>query len=179
VSDTPSSSGIETFFDIAARCPGHRFVMAIDAGLDAEAARLVEKTHSQSVGGEFLVNAPPDELRSLQARAGLYLHTVFPGGADEGLSIGESTAIAEAMATGAYIVVPKGNPLAADMAKAGRQYRTPESAAALINESAGWSDAEWHQAWLRSINRSFKIFADELVFRPLFDDWCGVLECAQ
>jgi hypothetical protein len=94
-------------------------------------------------------------------------------------SVGATIAIAEAMATGTHIVVHKSSPLATDIGNGGRLYRNLKDAAALINESSGWSDADWHQAWLSSVNRSFKIFADELAYRPLFDDWCDVLGSAQ
>jgi cell pole-organizing protein PopZ len=50
-----------------------------------------------------------------------------------------------------------------------------DHAAALIRASARWSDDEWHRAFLRSVNRSFSNFADELALRPMFEDWCDIL----
>jgi cell pole-organizing protein PopZ len=58
---------------------------------------------------------------------------------------------------------------------AGRAYRDMDHAAALIRASARWSDDEWHRAFLRSVNRSFSNFADELALRPMFEDWCDIL----
>jgi hypothetical protein len=50
-----------------------------------------------------------------------------------------------------------------------------DHAAELIRASARWSDDQWQRAWLRSVNRAFSNFADELVLRPLFEDWCEIL----
>ena len=169
ISDASTKDQAASFFDIAARCPGHRFVMAIAPNCWPNKIDDVAKLH-RDAPGELLVDASPSELLSLRERAGIYLQT-----AGSETDRASATGIAEAMATGAYILVPDQATPDAAIGNAGQTYRDVAHAAALINQSAAWSDEEWHLAWLRSVDWSFPRFADELVLRPLFDDWCGVL----
>ena len=175
VARTPSDAQAKAFLEVAAQCRNHRFVLAL-ASDQGDADALQQAFHRQGASCELMLDLPRDKLVALQGRAGVYLHTV--GHPEEGdlLAADAATAIAEAMSTGALVVVPERNPLAAEMKAAGQQYRSVGGAAALINETAGWSEAEWHRAWVRSVNWSFRNLADELVLRPLFDDWCAVLD---
>jgi len=172
-----ASRDLPFFFGVASRVPDHRFVLAVATCHRHEAyvEELVALWRQVGAPGELLVDVPRDELVSLIERAGIYLHTAAPADQGDASPIGMPTSIAEAMATGGHILVRDRGPLVEYVGDAGRAYRDMDHAAALIRASARWSDDEWHRAWLRSVNRSFSNFADELVLRPLFEDWCDIL----
>jgi glycosyltransferase involved in cell wall biosynthesis len=168
------------FVGLASCVPDHRFVLAVATGSrhGADVEEMVAHWRQVGTPGELLVGVPRDELVSLIERAGLYLHTVAPADQGDASPIGMPTSIAEAMATGGHILVRDRGALVEYVGDAGRAYRDMDHAAALIRASAKWSDDEWHRALLRSVNRSFSNFADELALRPLFEDWCNILaEC--
>lgn len=173
-----ASRGLPFFFGLASRVPDHRFVLAVATCHRHEAYVEELVAHWRQVGapGELLVDVPRDELVSLIERAGIFLHTAAPAGKGDASPIGMPTSIAEAMATGGHILVRRDRgPLVEYVGDAGRAYRDMDHAAALIRASARWSDDEWHRAFLRSVNRSFSNFADELALRPMFEDWCDIL----
>jgi hypothetical protein len=79
------------------------------------------------------------------------------------------------MATGAYIVAPRLPEFARYINEAGAAYDGAENAAALIRATAAWSDQDWRAARNRSVERAFRYHADELVLRPMFEDWCALV----
>jgi len=166
-----------SFLDLARRFPAHHFVLAVPGipESDAAAAGLLVRWRERGAPGQLFIDPPRAQLVSLYERAGIYLHADVPADGEDRSLIAMPIAIAEAMATGAHLLVPQVGPLVEQTGDAGRPYRNMAQAARLIGDCAIWSDTEWHQAWVRSINRSFRYFADELVLRPLFDDWCAIL----
>jgi hypothetical protein len=159
---------------MARRFPDQHFVLAVAGAResDNQIAELLARWRALA-NGEILIDPPRAQVVALHGGAGIYLHTGITE--DNSSRPGMPISIAEAMATGAHILLPDRNPWAGQIGDAGRAYRNTDQAARLLRESANWSDAQWHQAWVRSINRSFRYFADELVLRPLFDDWCAIL----
>ena len=87
--------------------------------------------------------------------------------------------IAEAMATGAHVLVRDLPELIAYVGDAGTPYRDVEQAAGLIEAIAAWPPPVWKQAWMRSIDRTFTMNPDELVLRPVFEDWCAIVRAGR
>jgi hypothetical protein len=166
-----------SFLDLPRRFPTHHFVLAVPGvpETDAAAAGLLARWRERGAPGRLLFDPPRAEMVSLYEHAGIYLHAGVPADGEDRSGIPTPIAIAQAMATGAHILVPQVSPLVEQAGDAGRPYRNMAQAAKLIGTCAKWSDAEWNEAWVRSVNRSFIYFADELVLRPLFDDWCAIL----
>jgi hypothetical protein len=106
-------------------------------------------------------------------RAGIYLHTAKPPGTEHGTPIGMPVSIAEAMATGAYVLVRDLPELSGYVGDAGATYRDVEHAAEIIASTAEWPEQRWKQAWIASVDRAFSIHADEMALRPIFEDWCS------
>ena len=158
------------FLELARGLPEHQFVLALPGIPECDAAGLFARWRERGAPGQILVDPPRAQLVSLYGRAGIYFDA--GGQADR---TDASIAIAQAMATGAHILVPQIGPWAEQAGDAGRSYWNMAQAARLIGRTAKWSDAEWHQAWVRSVNRGFRYYADELILRPLFDDWCAML----
>jgi glycosyltransferase involved in cell wall biosynthesis len=113
-------------------------------------------------------------------RAGIYVHTAKLPGAEHGTPIGMPMSIAEAMATGAYVLVRDIPELRGYVGDAGTTYRDLDQAADLIASTGEWPEERWKQAWTASVDRAFSIHADEIALRPIFDDWCAaVAECGR
>jgi glycosyltransferase involved in cell wall biosynthesis len=177
VSSAAATRDWPSFLDLARRFPEHHFVLAVPGVRegDAAVAGLLARWRERGEPGQVLIDPSRTQMVSLYERAGIYLHADVPADGEGGSLIAMPIAIAEAMATGAHILVPHVGPLVEQAGEAGRPYWSTAQAARLIGKCAKWSDAEWHRAWLRSVDRSFRCFADELVLRPLFDDWCAIL----
>jgi glycosyltransferase involved in cell wall biosynthesis len=172
-----ASKNLERFFQVARQLPEHRFVLAVVTvgTLEAYVEALRRLWRREGSPGEFLVDLPREELAPLVARAGIYLHTIQLPGEPAGRPIGMPISIAEAMATGSLPLVRDGTPLVEYVGDAGRTYRTTEDAVRTIRETATWSDADWRQAWTRSVDRAYLRHADDLALRPIYDEWCAIL----
>jgi hypothetical protein len=166
-------SDLRFMLDLAKRVPEHRVVIAVAriAGHDGEIDALQAHRAETGSPAELLIDPPRAALARLFAAAGLYVHSAPAGGPPRA---GGPVSLAEAMATGAHVLARKAAPYAAFVSDAGALYTDVEEAAALIRATADWSDAEWRAAAIRSIDRAFANHADEIVLRPLFEDWCAI-----
>lgn len=170
------SKNLELFFEVAKRLPHHRCVLAVvtcslqEAYVDELTA--LWKAHGSP--GELLIDVPRDELARLVEQAGLYLHTARLPGEAGGTPIGMPISIAEAMATGAHVLVRAATPLVAYAGEAGRAYRDAGHAVALIDETTRWPEARWNECWTRSVDRAFHHHADDIALRPIYDEWCDI-----
>lgn len=163
-----ASKDLAAFLRIAARCPGHRFVLALSrvAHVDGVIEPLLELNHSLGDPVEVRVDCAHDDLATLLAEAGIYLHT-------HGLQepYGQPQSIAEAMASGA-LVLARACPASQEyVGDAGRLWATEDQAVAVIADTATWDEGRWAAAQLRAVERAFARHADRVVLRPLLDDW--------
>jgi glycosyltransferase involved in cell wall biosynthesis len=171
------SKDLQRFFQIAKRLPEHRFVLALVTCslMEPYVDEIRSLWRQQGCPGELMVDVPRERLAPLVEQAGLYLHTALlpsePGGAPIGMPI----SIAEAMATGAHILVREGTPLIGYVGDAGSGYRDTDHAVQLIAETAQWPDSRWKQAWTRSVDRAYSFHADELALLPIYEQWCAIL----
>lgn len=171
------SKDIALFFELAKRLPRHRFVFAgvtcneFEPYVD-ELRRLRDEMGSPV---ELHFDMPRAEVAELMGEAGLYLHTIHPPGAKLGAPTGMPISIAEAMATGAHVLVRDIPALVDYVGDAGSVYRDLDHAAELIKATEHWTEAQWQTAWRCSVERGFGRHADDLVLRPIFEDWCALL----
>ncbi|MFI5400247.1 MAG: hypothetical protein ACHQZQ_04240 [SAR324 cluster bacterium] len=172
------SRDLELFFSLAQRLPRFHFVLALVTIWKGERYRdrFVERWRSLGSPGELLLDVPRRDIIPMVERAGIYLHTQTPPESSEFRPIGMPISIAEAMATGAHVLVRNVPCLVDYVGEAGRAYGDGEQAAALIAETETWDDERWHTAWARSVQRAYTQFADERVLLPLLAEWCaGIL----
>jgi glycosyltransferase involved in cell wall biosynthesis len=120
---------------------------------------------------ELRFDLPREDMATLMARAGIYLHTIHPPEATHGAPIGMPISIAEAMATGAYVLVRELPELVDYVGEAGAVYRDAAQAAEIIAATTQWSDSEWRRRRVRASDFAFVNYADEVVFRPILEDW--------
>jgi glycosyltransferase involved in cell wall biosynthesis len=166
-------SDLRFMLDLAKLLPEHRVVVAIAraGGHAGEIAALEAYRAEIGSPAELSIDLPRAELAALFAAAGIYVHSAEAGQPRAGGPV----SIAEAMATGAYVVARRAQPFASVVDKAGGLYRDVADAAALVRATEKWTDADWHAAQNRSVERAFAQHADEIVLRPMFDDWCALV----
>lgn len=161
------TKGLESFLEIASRCPDHRFVLVLGRlpNLDDYVERLLALNRQLGSPVEIRLDLSNEESATLMREAGIYLHTY---GDEE--PFGMPVSIAEALATGAYTLVrdlPGANEY---LGTAGALYRTTEDAVKLIQRTLSWSNDEWQFQQNRSATVAQR-FASECVLRPLLNDW--------
>jgi len=167
------SKDIASFFELARRLPSHRFVFAgikvnVFEHYPEELRRLAREMDSPV---ELRFDLPREEVAELIGRAGIYLHTICPPRAEHGAPIGQPISIAEAMATGAWTLVRDEPELAEYVGDAGAAYRDVDEAEFLLRGSMAWSPEEWRERAVRASDRAFRRHADEIVLRPIYEDW--------
>jgi hypothetical protein len=159
---------LQTFFDVALRCPEHRFVLVLARCNGQE--RFLDKVeaYNRKLGSpvELRFDQPAEQVAPLMQEAGLYLHT-------HGLAVpyGMPMSIAEAMAAGSYVIGRRCRASEAYIGNAGRVYGSASEAAEHIRKTATWSDESWQRAERLSVERAYRHFADIVVLRPILDDW--------
>jgi hypothetical protein len=164
---------LDAFIRIAARCPRHRFVLAVARAVRVEAfvdeLQAVNAAHGHPV--DLRVDLQHDEVATLLGTAGVYLHT-------HGLTApyGMPMSIAESMATGAYVLARRCPASEAYVGDAGRCWSTEDEVVDLIHETERWDEARWAAARLASVERAFARHADLRVLRPLLDHWVALAE---
>jgi glycosyltransferase involved in cell wall biosynthesis len=167
------SKDLPLFIELADRLPQFQFVLAGITCTDAEEyVEVIRQTKSRC---EVLFDVSRQQIARLMERAGIYVHTAIPPGAEFGTPIGMPISIAEAMATGAHVLVRDLPELRAYVGDAGSVYRDVDDAAEIITSTARWTEQEWRKAWRTSVDRAFMSHADELALRPIFEDWCAIV----
>jgi hypothetical protein len=171
------SKDIRFFFELAKRLPDHRFVFAgvTCNHVETYVEELKVIHREMNCPAQLMFDVPRETLASLVAQASMSVHTCRPPGTENATPIGMPVSIAEAMATGAYVLVRDLPELADYVGDAGAVYRDLDHAAELIAASANWPEEAWENAWMRSVERAFNHHADLLVFRRMFEDWCALV----
>jgi hypothetical protein len=168
-------SELRFVLELAKLLPAHRVVVAVAtvSGHEDEIAMLRAYREEIASPAEIVVDVPRAEMARLVASAGICVHSASAAPNRRPRAAGPASLV-EAMATGAYLLAPRVQPYLAFLGRAGVPYLGAAEAAELIRATETWTDAEWRDAQIRSIDRAFKFHADELVLRPLFDDWCAI-----
>jgi len=163
--------------DLALRLPNHRVVLAIARAVDFDHVPGELRTYAASIGSPiaFANDLPRAEIAALIGRAGIFLHTHPARDARLNKLVGGPVSIAEAMATGAYIVARDLPGLVDYVGDAGATYADLDHAAALVRETESWTPSQWHAARLRAVERAFTHHVDEVALAPIFEDWCELV----
>ena len=175
------SKDLNLFFDVAEKLPDHRFILAVVTSKDRESyidvIKNMGKQRNSSV--QIMVDVPRDQVAVLVKEAGIYLHTATPPDQPGGTPIGMPISIAEAMATGAHMLVRDLPPLNSYFGPAASVYKNADHAAELIEQTGAWPESKWKQAWTASVDYAFTHHADEEVLRPLYDEWYALFQSRQ
>ncbi len=168
-----STKGLESFLEIASRCPQHRFVLVLGLlpNLDDYVGRLLAENRRLGSPVEIRQNLSNEESAALMREAGIYLHTY---GDDE--PFGMPVSIAEALATGAFTLARDLPGAAEYLGTVGTLYRTNDEAAHAIQRTLSWTDDDWMSQQAQAVAVSQQRFASERVLRPLLNDWLSLAE---
>jgi glycosyltransferase involved in cell wall biosynthesis len=168
------SKDLPFFFEMAKRLPDFRFVFAgvtckfVESYVD----ELRELRLSMKSPVELMFDLPRPQVADLIGRAGIFLHTIDPHGSEHAHPLGMPVSIAEAMATGAYVLARDAPEFSDYLADAGAVYRDADHAAELIASTASWTDENWKDLESRAVLRAYTHYADETTLRPIYEDWC-------
>lgn len=165
---------LDTFLMAAARCPDHRFVLVLGHALLVEerTEMVIERARELGSPVEIRVDVQHDDVADLLGSAGVYLHT---HGTDHPVSMPIS--IAEAMATGCWVLGRDLPGMAGYIEPAGSLYRgatTEEraiNAASLLDASLAWSEPAWEAVWRRSSEQAFDRYAASDVTARMVASW--------
>lgn len=169
-------NSLRFMLDLATLLPEHRVVVAVTAARGHEPEPEALEAYRTRIGSpaELRFDVQRPEIGALFAAAGIYVHSsTEPQGAIQ-KRVGGPVSLAEAMATGAYVLARNHPALAAYVGGAGATYADAAQAAALIRATAAWTDAEWREAHVRSVERAYATHADETALAPVFEDWCAI-----
>ena len=162
------AKGLATFLHLANRHRSHRFVLFAcwSIGYPHHLEELRELNRSLGDPVDLRVDRPYEEVEAVVREAAIYLHT--PTLAEP---YGMPISIAEAMATGCFVIARRCPGSATYLGEAGALYDADDEASAILEETVAWSDERWRRARLASIDRAFDRFASDGVLRPLLEDW--------
>lgn len=168
------TKNLEHFFAAAKLCPDHRFVLALTRGYDfnrGPVARFEALNRSLGEPVELLVNESWESLAARMQQAAIYMHT--PPTHYPGMPI----SIAEAMASGCYVIAPDIAGMRGYLgASGGAIYRAPEEAAALIRETVAWQPADWERIARSAAEFAGKTYSSSVVVKTLVEHWRQVIE---
>jgi glycosyltransferase involved in cell wall biosynthesis len=173
-----ASKDLELFLQTARELPEYRFVLATVTCRHREDYVEHLKTAREQMGSpaELLCDVPREQMADLMSRAGIYVHTLCPPGAENATPLGQPSSVAEAMATGCYCLVRDVPDLADFVGEAGATYRDLDQLVERIRATSHWTDAEWRKAEHRAVDRAHFHHADVVVFREIFRDWMKLLD---
>ncbi len=162
------NKGLRDFFATAKVCPDFRFVLAISPVMLRENCieDIISWRDEMQAPVEIKVALQHDEMAALMGTAGIYLFTLNANSV-----FGMPISIQEAMATGAWPVVPGLHGAYRYLGNAGALYHSVEQAASLINGTLDWTDAQWEAAWKASVDRAWISFPNDEVMAPIVADW--------
>lgn len=162
------TKGLDDVLAVANRCPEFRFVLGISraGGGEAFLDQLTRLNSYVKDRVQILIDLTPHVAADLNRRAGIYLDTHDP----KGHSFGMPISIAEAMATGSYVLSLDVPPARSFIAEAGAFYKTPEEAATLIQGTRQWTPETWERISGAAIRRA-SCFRDDVVLPHLVEDW--------
>lgn len=162
----------DCFFEVAERCPDHRFVLALCHAYQVEGqlGDIVARRDSRGAPVEILVDVPPEKAAELVAEAGIYLHTHGTQ-----VTYGMSVSIAEAMGTGGYVLGRHLPGMPEYLGDAGGVYRDASHAAALVEQTRHWDDRRWNQAWRTAADRAHLHFGAVEVAATMVAQWRDTL----
>lgn len=161
---------LETFIRTSVLCPNHRFVLAVatcTGHLDT-VQHCVDLNRRLGSPVDLRVNVAHDETASLMRTAGVYLCT------QDLQKRGMPIAVAEALASGCYTLVPELPWLCAMIGNHGHAYANASEAAESINETSNWSTEKWELLSESAARYSLNQFSDEKILPKVIHEWNAI-----
>ena len=159
---------LETWLEIAALCPEVRFLLVLTRALPPD-ADYPERIRSQSSKNVHIrLNVPREGMVDIMRRASIY----FTTGASH--PVGMPVSIAEALASGQWILAPDVPGMREYIGAAGRTYRDSREAAELIREAWSFPEDRWTEIRTLAAEQAERFRAD-WVLGELLREWQGLV----
>ncbi len=167
------SKDIALFLAAAKRFPDYRFVLIACTVFKREdyVDEIIKLKADLDSPAELHFDIPHARTAEFTREAAIFLHTAIGANAPGHAPIGMPISIAEAMATGAYVIARDDPALRDYIVDADDVYADIDHACALIAATQSWDETRWRAAEIRSIDRAFLEHADDVVLQPLHDCW--------
>lgn len=165
---------LELFIRVAARCPSHRFVLAVCRASKSPDHHKELMKFNRSLGNpvNLRVNIQHAEVSALVRKAGLYLYTVLP---TEEYSMPIS--VSEAIGAGCYVLARRSEGARAHLGMTGALYDDEDQAVELIQETLEWDEDHWRHVRQMTVNRAAEL-ASPTILRPIYEDWRSIAATA-
>lgn len=166
------TKNLDQLLGMALRNPEFRFVLAVGraGGHGAWVDGLLERHRASGSPLEIHVNLQHEQVAELSRRAGIFLHTHT---LEQPFS--SPISIIEAMASGAYLLVPRCPPAERYAAEAADYYGDFAEAERLLRATLEWPEAEWRRRRKLAIDRSYDHFVSDVAILPVLKCWLGGL----
>lgn len=165
--------GLRDFLEIGNRIPEVRFILGVTPIRGDESYLNELQRENDRLGGRVEVRTggivgglSRADVVALMSRAGIYVETNDPAGHRLGMQI----SIAEAMATGAYVLARNAPTLSEYVGNAATAYESVDEAVALIRKTFDWTDEDWARTSAAAVNRAV-LFRSYVVLGQIVDDW--------
>jgi len=167
------SKDVEIMFDLADMLPEFIVVYAgvTCNGFEDYVDELKKIAAEKKTRLQVLFDVDHDRMSRMMEDAAIYLHTAHLPGQKYHTPLGMPISVAEAMATGSYIVIRDCSEFSCYVGDAGGFYNNVEQAASLISATKEWTDDDWNLRWAKSVDRATRYHSAEKVFKPVLDQW--------
>jgi len=162
------TKALDDVLAVANRCPEFKFILGVSrAGGGEQFLEQIQRLNGYVKDRvQILVDLPPQIAADMNRRGAIYMYTYDL----KGHAFGMPVSIAEAMATGSYVLTQDVPPARGYVSEAGAFYRNPEEAARLIQATKTWTDSDWERVSSTAIRRA-ACFRDDVVLSHLVQDW--------
>lgn len=158
--------GLLDFISVARLCPKFQFMLVVDKVNELPAFIDDLEIRAAGSGIEIYRSIPDWAVAGLMQSSGIYLDTADPSGHPFGMPI----SIAEAMASGTFVLARLAPSVHTYLSGAGFVYSSVEDAAGAINGTVAWSDEVWAAQSRLAIDSS-RQYEDVNVLPALVEDW--------
>lgn len=159
---------LEKFFQVAKHLSKYKFILVMGRCLEREEVIDYFINYNNKLGNpvDLRINLQRHDVAELMRQAGIYLHT-------HGTSapFGMPISIAEAMATGCYILAALLPGIHSYLGNAGATYSNINAAIKLITSTENWSQQQWRTEQIKAIDQAYQYYVDRRALAPIVNDW--------
>lgn len=163
----------ETYFQTAKKCPSFKFILALGKAQFREFVldEMIARNRALGTPVEIMINVPRFKIAELMRSAAIYLHTHHYE-----TPYGMPISIAEALATGCYVVAKKFPSTENYVGTSGDMYTTVDEAVDLVKATEKWTDDMWQAQQKMAIDYAYSRYVDSIALKPILDDWLEILK---
>jgi glycosyltransferase involved in cell wall biosynthesis len=151
--------GLPDFFEVAKLCRRHKFSMSVNKVIGAESYLNTLRGMAKGSSVEYVEDIQREEAVLRMKRVGIYMDTSDPKSHPYGMSI----SVAEALATGCYVLARHNSSIGEYLGPAGATYRSVQEASELIHMTEQWGLGERMTASAAAVSQSENFREDKVL----------------